>query len=335
MPEVQAYAAMSAKQPLEPFVFTVPDVGPTDVRIDITHCGICRSDVDFIDNRLGYATFPVVAGHEVVGVVAEKGSAVSHLSVGQRVGVGPLRSACLRCSYCASGRDNLCSALELTIAGGNRGGFAKAIQLDASFAFAIPDALPSESAAPLLCAGITVYAPLRRLTQPADRVGVIGIGGLGHLALRFASKRGNEVTALSTSADKEAEAKRLGAHRFIHTRDASQLRAAAGSLDLIISTVDADLAWGDYLSLLRPDGIICIVGASVGPIGVPAAGLIMKQHSFTGSAAGSRAATQEMLDFAGRHGITAEVEVTPMSEINAAIDRLRTSSPAHRIVLRA
>jgi alcohol/geraniol dehydrogenase (NADP+) len=334
MNEVQAYAAMSAKQPVEPYSFTLPDLGPNDVRIDITHCGICRSDVDYIDNRLGYSTFPAVAGHEVIGSVAEKGSAVTHLEVGQRVGVGPLRGACLRCSYCASGRDNLCPSLQLTIVGGNHGGFAKAIQLDASFAFAIPDALPSESAAPLLCAGITVYAPLRRLTQPADRVGIIGIGGLGHMALKFAAKRGNEVTALSTSPDKAVEAARLGAHRFISTRDAAAFRAAAGSLDFILSTVDADLSWNDYLSLLRPDGIICIVGASLGPIGVPAGGLIMKQNSFTGSAAGSRAATQEMLDFAGRHGITSEVEVIPISELNAALDRLRRSSPPHRLVLR-
>ena len=332
--QVQAYAAMSASKPLEPYTFTLPDLGPDEVRIDVTHCGICRSDIDYIDNRFGASAYPIVAGHEVIGTVAARGSAVKHLAVGQRVGVGPLRSACLRCSYCASGRDNLCSALQLTIAGGNRGGFAKAIQLDGSFAFPIPDGLASESAAPLLCAGITIYAPLRRFSGPADRVGVIGIGGLGHLGLQFAAKRGSEVTALSTSADKAPEAARLGAHHFIHTRDAAQLRAAAGSLDLILSTVDADLAWSDYLALLRPDGVICIVGASLGPIGVPAAGLVMKQNSFVGSAAGSRATTQEMLEFAARHGIQAQVDVLPAAEVNAAVETLRKTAPAHRLVLR-
>lgn len=332
--QVIAYAAHAASQPLEPWSFTLPELGPTDVRVEVTYCGICRSDVSFIDDMYKMATFPLVAGHEIIGVVKEKGAGVSHLAVGQRVGVGPMCGACLRCELCASGRDNLCAQRQLTIAGGNRGGFAQTVQLDGSFAFPIPDGLPSENAAPLLCAGVTVYAPLRQYTTPAASIGVIGIGGLGQLGLQFAAKRGNEVTALSTSVSKEEQARRLGAHRFVITRDAAQMRAAAGSLDFILSTVDASLDWSSYLSLLRPDGRICIVGGSLGLLGVPVVALIMAQHGFLGSAAGSRGAMQEMLRFSARHGIKADVEVVSAGELNAALERVRKNEAPTRLVLK-
>lgn len=329
---VQGYAALSAKQPVAPYTFTLAALAPGEVRVDVTHCGVCRSDVSYVDNHLGFTVFPLVAGHEIVGVVREVGANVTHLVVGQRVGIGPIRGACMNCSYCASGRENLCRSLQLTIAGAT-GGFAPVIQLNAAFAFPIPERLPSANTAPLLCAGLTVYSALRQHTTPASSIGVIGIGGLGQLALRFGAARGNEVSAFSTSPKKEELARRQGAHRFVVSRDASQMARAAGSLDFILSTIDAEVNWADYLNLLRPDGKICVVGASMHPIAVPTVSLIVGQRGFVGSAAGSRSAMQEMLAFAARHDITAEVEVLPASQLNAALESVRKGEAERRFVI--
>ncbi|MFD8229877.1 NAD(P)-dependent alcohol dehydrogenase [Streptomyces massasporeus] len=330
---VHAYAALNAGQPLKSFEYETGLLGPNDVRIRVSFCGLCRSDLDQLDNRLGAALYPLVAGHEIIGTVINVGSAVSHLQAGQRVGVGPIARACLNCSYCADGRDNLCQALEFTIGSGRRGGFANIVQVPAAYAFPIPESLPSENAAPLLCAGVTAYAPLRHHTTPSSHIGVIGIGGLGHLALQFAAARGSEVTAISTSVRKADAARRFGAHHFVVSSDPDQMRKARGSLDFILSTVDVDLNWTDYLDLLRPDGKICIVGATLGPINVPAGMLITGQYSFVGSAAGSRVVSAEMLEFAARHRIWAETEVMPITEINCAIERMRTGTAPFRLVL--
>jgi alcohol/geraniol dehydrogenase (NADP+) len=332
---IKSYAVLAPKQPLAPFEYDPGPLGATDVRINITHCGICYSDIAYIDNHFGDAMYPLIPGHEIIGKVSAIGDGVKHLSVGQRVGVGPLRSACLHCEWCERGQENLCTKLQMTITGGNHGGFAEAMQLDGSFAFPIPDALPSESAAPLLCAGLTVYSPLHDHTHSSMRVGIIGIGGLGHIALQFANKLGNEVTAFSTSASKEQEAKAFGAHRFVNTSDAAQVTKAAGSLDFILSTVYADIDWMTYLNVLRPNGKICIVGASLNPIGIPSAFLIMGQKSICGSAAGGRARMREMLDFATRHGIRAQTVLAPATELNAAVDRVRKNSVRYRMVLTA
>ncbi|MCX4775445.1 NAD(P)-dependent alcohol dehydrogenase [Streptomyces sp. NBC_01264] len=330
---VRAYAATSPGRPLEILNYELGDLHPDEVRIEVSHSGLCRSDLDALDDRLGTSSYPLVAGHEIIGQVSAVGSSVTHLRVGQRVGVGPICNTCLNCEYCASGRDNVCSKVEFTIGGGRRGGFADIVHVPAAYAFPIPDSLGSENAAPLLCAGITSYAPISRHTTSESHVGVIGIGGLGHLALKFAAARGSEVTAISTSPRKADAARRFGAHNFVASSDAEQLRRAAGSLDFILSTVDADLNWLDYLNLLRPDGKICFVGASMGPIGVPAAMLIMGQYSLVGSAAGSRATTTEMLEFSARHQIWAETEVVPMSDINRAIERMRSGDAPFRFVL--
>lgn len=330
---VHAYAGMNPRQALEPLEYELDSLRPDEVRIEVSHCGLCRSDLDQLDNRFGTVPFPLVAGHEIIGRVSAIGSAVSHLRAGQRVGVGPICSACLSCRYCADGRDNLCEKVELTISGGRRGGFADMVQVRAAYAFPIPESLMSENAAPLLCAGVTSYAPLRHHTTSSSRVGVIGIGGLGHLALKFAAARGSEVTAISSNASKADAAHRFGAHHFVVSSDPEQMRKAAGSLDFILSTVDVDLNWIDYLNLLRPDGKICIVGAALGPINVPAGMLLMGQYSFVGSAAGSRAMTAEMLEFAARHRIWAEAEVMPMSKINSAIERMRSGKAPFRLVL--
>ncbi|MFG2638712.1 NAD(P)-dependent alcohol dehydrogenase [Streptomyces sp. NPDC048362] len=330
---VHAHAAVSPKDPLEPYEYELGMLGPNEVQIQVSHCGLCRSDLDQLDNRSGTAHFPLVAGHEIIGRISAIGSAVFHLQAGQRVGVGPICSTCLSCQYCADGRDNLCQMLEFTIGSGRRGGFADIVQVPAAYAFPIPESLASDKAAPLLCAGVTSYAPLRQHTTSTSRVGVIGIGGLGHLALKFAAARGSEVTAISSSASKADAARRLGAHHFVLSSDPEQMRKAAGSLDFILSTVDVDLNWMDYLNLLRPDGKICIVGATLGPLNVPAGRLIMGQYSFVGSAAGSRAVSAEMLEFAARHSIWAEVEVMPITQINDAIERLRSGKAPFRLVL--
>eukprot|EP01137_Pigoraptor_chileana_P004175 Opistho-2@45546 len=270
-----AYALVEVGKPLQLVTLDLPALKATEVRVEVTHCGICRSDVDFIDNKYGPVPLPLVAGHEVVGIVREVGALVKHIHVGHRVGVGPLRSSCADCSWCASGRDNLCATKELTIANGNKGGFAKWIQLDSHYTFPIPDALSSEAAAPLLCAGVTVYYPIVRHTTPDMTVGILGIGGLGHLGVRFAAKRGNKVVAFSTSPSKEKEAKHFGAHSFVNIKDPQQMAGAAKSLDFLLSTVDANINWMEYLQLMKPDGKICVVGASMGPINIPA-GLLSK-----------------------------------------------------------
>ncbi|MEH6519385.1 MAG: NAD(P)-dependent alcohol dehydrogenase [Halioglobus sp.] len=331
--EISAYAATESGKDLVPFNYDSGDLGPDEILVAITHCGICYSDVSFIDDHFGGTGYPLVAGHEVIGTVTHVGTNVDHLAVGQRVGVGPQCASCLNCSYCASGREILCSEKQLTIGGGNRGGFGNAMKVDANFAFAIPENLDSVNAAPLLCAGLTTYSPLAHHTRPGMRVGVIGIGGLGHLALQYANKMGLEVTALSSSDKKKEEAMALGAHHFVNTSDPEAMAGAVNSVDFILSTIYADLDWVSYMSLLRPDGRFCIVGASMNPIDMPAALLTVNQHHISGGAAGGRADMMEMLQFSSRHGITAKTEVMPVSEINAALEKVRNNEVRYRMVL--
>lgn len=333
--QTQGYAALGAATPLTPFTYDLNQLGPNEVRVSVTHCGLCYSDVDAIDNTHQMSVYPLVPGHEIIGVVSETGTGVAHLTVGQRVGIGPLCGSCHHCEYCASSRENLCSTLQLTIAGGNHGGLGATVQIDGGFAFPLPERLASENAAPLLCAGLTVFSPLRAHTRPGMRVGVLGIGGLGHLALQLANKLGTEVTAFSRSPDKEQEARKFGAHRFIVTTDPAQMAAAANSLDFILSTVYAPVRWSEYLPMLRPDGTICTVGASMSPIDIPAALLIMRQVAFRGSAAGGRHDMIDMLEFAAQHEIEAQTEVMPMSQVNEALDKVRTNQARYRIVLTA
>ncbi|MCG8424604.1 MAG: NAD(P)-dependent alcohol dehydrogenase [Proteobacteria bacterium] len=331
---IHAYAAREARGTLTPFQYEMAPLGAHDVIIDITHCGVCYSDVAFIDNELGSATYPLVPGHEIIGLVRAVGTAVDHLEVGQRVGVGPYRSACLHCSYCTSGRENLCTSSELTIVG-HHGGFASAIQLSASFAFPIPDGLQSTIAAPLLCAGITVFAPLRRHAAPGRHVGVLGIGGLGHLAIQYAHARGCEVTVFSSTPAKEEQARQFGADHFVAVKQAGAMDRAAGSIDFLLSTSYGGLDWSALLNVLRPDGRICVVGSSMEPIGIPAAMLIMKQLAISGSAAGSRSDMQEMLAFSAQRGVRAQVEVMPMEQVNQAVERVRSGAARYRVVLEA
>jgi uncharacterized zinc-type alcohol dehydrogenase-like protein len=316
---------------LDPFDYEPGPLGPDDVEIAVSHCGICHSDVHLIDDDWGAGGFPLVAGHEIVGIVEDAGPGARGL-LGRRVGVGWQRSACLDCDLCRSGRDNLCQTRTATCLG-HHGGFADRIRVDGRFAFPIPDDLPSEGAAPLMCAGATVFAPLRRWVTPRMRVGVIGIGGLGHLAVRFAAAMGCEVTAFSTSPAKEDEARALGAHRFVATIDPEMTRATKGTLDFVLSTVNADVDWAPYTSALAPDGHLCLVGIPEAPMSLHARILVGGQRMVSGSAVGSRSAIGDMLAFAARHAITATTEPYALADVNTALDRVRVNRVRYRAVV--
>ncbi|MDD5425700.1 MAG: NAD(P)-dependent alcohol dehydrogenase [candidate division Zixibacteria bacterium] len=330
---IKGYAVRQAKLSLEKFEYKAEELGAWDVEIAITHCGICHSDIHLIDDDWHISQYPLLPGHEIIGQIVAAGARVNHLHIGQRVGVGWQRSACLKCEQCLAGDDNLCEESHATCVG-HYGGFAESIRTDSRFVFAIPDRLSSENAAPLLCAGITVYSPLKHFhVRPSMKAGVIGIGGLGHLALQFTRAFGCEVTAFSTSPDKEAEAKSFGAHHFINSRDPSQMQTAAGKLDFILSTVFADLDWTGYMNLLKPRGNLCFVGAAASPVQIPVFSLITGQKSISGSPIGSRSAMNEMLEFAARHNIKAKTEVLPMTEVNRAIQKVRDNKARYRMVL--
>ncbi len=328
----QAQAAHQKKGPLARFEYEPEPLGPHDVEIEITHCGICHSDVHLVDGDWGMGSYPMVPGHEIVGNVSALGAELRGLQRGDRVGVGWQRGACLACEQCLSGDENLCARNEATCVG-HFGGFADRVRVDGRFAFVLPAALDSAAAAPLLCAGVTVYAPLRRFVRPAMRVGVVGIGGLGHLALQFARAMGCEVTALSRSEAKEQEARRFGAHRFVATRSAEGLRSLAGSLDFILSTVFVSQDWLGLIGALRPNGVLCLVGGPPEPLALPAFSLVVGQKSVAGSVIGGRPAIREMLEFAARHGVAAQVERRPMAEADAAFARVRRGEARYRVVL--
>jgi uncharacterized zinc-type alcohol dehydrogenase-like protein len=329
--EIDAYAAMSAGERLQPYRFTPPDLGPNDVEIAVTHCGICHSDLHLIEDEWGMSAYPLVPGHEVVGTVTQAGSGVSGLTPGQRVGVGWQAGADLTCETCASGYENLCASAQPTCVG-REGGFADRIRVDSRFAFPILDALSSEHAAPLLCAGITVFAPLARHgVGEGTRLGVIGIGGLGHLALQYGRAMGAHVTAFSHSPAKRDEAMGLGAHAFVDM--SGGLEAHAGSCDFLLSTVSADLPWADLIGALKPNGTLCIVGVPASEVHFPAFPLIAGQRGVVGSAIGSPAEIRAMLEFSARHGVAPRIERFPMDEVNAALDRLRANRLRYRAVL--
>lgn len=335
MTAINGYAAMQRGQALKAFNYSPDELGPMDVEVAITHCGICHSDLHLIDNDWKISSYPFIPGHEIIGMVTAAGGGVAHLKAGDRVGIGWQRGACLVCEQCASGNDHLCPEHEATCVG-HHGGFAERIRVDSRYAFPVPSALASENAAPLLCGGATVYSPLRHHgVRPDQRVGVIGIGGLGHLALQFAAAMGCEVTAFSASPDKEKEAKSFGAHHFLSSREPLKERRGGGFLDLILTTVFVDLDWTAYLKTLRPNGTLCFLGAPPSPLSIPVAMLQSGQKSVGASVIGSRHTIAEMLEFAARHGITAKTEVLPLAEVNTALDKVRSNRARYRMVLEA
>jgi len=330
---IKGFAALEKGQELSSFDIKADPLGPWDVELAITHCGICHSDIHLIDNDWGNAVFPLVPGHEIIGTVTEKGELLNTLEIGQRVGIGWQRSSCMSCEWCLQGEENLCFKQEATCVG-HPGGFAEKIRADGRFAFPIPDGLPSEEAAPLLCGGITVFSPfIEHRVSATSRVGVIGIGGLGHFALQFARAFGCEVTAFSHSKEKEAEAKALGAHHFIASDDEKSLEKAANSLDFIISTVSKPLNWDAYLNVLRPKGVLCFVGIQEKPVALAPFSVVVGRKTVCGSNIGSRPDIKTMLRFASQHQIKAQVEVFPMQDVNRAIERVRSGKVRYRAVL--
>lgn len=330
---INAYAAMETGAPLERFSYDVGELSPNEVEIDVLYCGICHSDLSMINDEWGMSQFPLVAGHEVIGTVAAMGSNVHGLEKGTTVGLGWHSGYCGQCASCRSGDQNLCATAEGTIVA-RHGGFADKVRAEASSVVAIPEGLDLESAGPLFCGGITVFNPLVQFdVEPTHRVAVIGIGGLGHIALRFLNAWGCEVTAFTSSESKRQEALELGAHKTLNSRDPGEIEAAAGSFDFIISTVNVKLDWNLYLNTLRPKGRLHFVGATLEPLDLGVFSLLTGQRSVSGSPVGSPAIIEQMLEFARLHDIRPQVEVFPMREINAAIDHLKSGKARYRVVL--
>ena len=333
MSEFHGYAASTAKGALQPFSFDLGELGPEEVEIKVTHCGLCHSDLSMLDNDWGMSKFPFVPGHEAVGTVVALGHQAKGLNIGQRVGVGWSASSCLSCHECLSGAHNLCVNVQGTIVG-RYGGFADRLRCQWTWARPLPDALALEKTGPLLCGGVTVFSPLLEYqVPPTARVGIIGIGGLGHMALQFANKWGCEVHAFTTSDSKEAEARQLGAHYVHNTKHDGLLKKLAGSLDLIISTISVPIDVPGLLDTLAPKGRLHVVGAILPPMEVPAFGLIMGQKSISGSPTGSPTAISSMLEFSARHSVAPVIETFPMSKVNDALERLRSGKARYRIVL--
>jgi alcohol/geraniol dehydrogenase (NADP+) len=333
MSEIHGFAVHAAGAHLLPYKYDPGELQANEVEIKISHCGVCHSDVHLIDNDWGFSKYPFIPGHEIVGVVVAAGSNVRDRTVGERVGVGWQADSCGICEWCRQGDEHLCAKSQPTCVGRN-GGYADRIRVNSHFAIPVPEVLESENVAPLLCAGITVYSPLRNHgVRPSSRVGVIGIGGLGHLGLQFAKAFGAEVTAFSTSKNKEAEARELGAHHFLNTQDTGALKKVAGSFDFLLSTVSADQDWQGYVNALRPKGMLCVVGVPPSPIQIQAFSLLGAQRSISGSPTGSPRDLHEMLDVAARHGVKAITERFAMSKANDAVAKVKKNQVRYRAVL--
>jgi alcohol/geraniol dehydrogenase (NADP+) len=333
MSEIHGLAVHAAGAQLLPYKFDPGDLKANEVEIKISHCGVCHSDVYLIDNDWGMSKYPFIPGHEIVGTVVAAGDLVRDVAVGERVGVGWQADSCGICEWCRRGEEILCAQAQPTCVGRN-GGFADKVRVNSRFAIRLPRALESENAAPLLCGGSTVYNPLRNYgAGPSSRVGIIGIGGLGHLGIQFAKAFGAEVTALSTSKDKEHEAKELGAHSFVNTRDTGSLKKVAGSFDLLLSTVGADQDWAAYVNALRPKGVLCLVGAPPSAMSLQAFPMVLGQKAVAGSRAGSPQDLYQMLDVAARHNIKAVTERFAMAKANEAVAKVKKNQVRYRAVL--
>ncbi|GAB3093022.1 NADPH-dependent aldehyde reductase Ahr [Lysobacter terrae] len=331
----RAWAAHAVGGRLEPFEFDPGPLGDEDVEIAIEHCGICHSDLSMLDNDWGGTRYPFVPGHEGIGRVVAMGPNAKGLTIGQRVGIGWNAYSCLHCEHCLAGKHHLCRNVVGTITG-RHGAFAERVRCHWVWAVPLPENLPASEAGPLLCGGITVFSPLQLFDiPPTARVGVVGIGGLGHMALKFCRAWGCEVTAFTSSDSKAEEARAFGAHRVVSSRDSAAIKALAGSFDLIIDTVNVSLDWPALFTALAPGGRLHVVGAVLEPIPVIAFALIGGEKSLSGSPTGSRSAIDSMLGFAARHGIAPQTEHFPMSRVNDAMDHLRAGKARYRIVLDA
>src|SRR5262247_2803389 len=328
----QAWIAKVAKQPMVLETIDLGPLGAEDVEVVVEHCGLCHSDLSVLNNDWGMSQYPAVLGHEVIGRVTAVGPNAKRLKVGQRVGVGWNSGSCMHCHQCMSGSHHLCPEVQFTIVG-HRGGFASHIRSHWAWAIPLPDKLNFAEAGPLLCGGVTVFAPLAMHAKPTSRVGIIGIGGLGHMAVKFAAAYGCDVTAFTSSESKFEEAKGFGANHVVSSKDPAAIRKLAGSFDLLISTVNVKLDWDAMIGTLAPNGRLHLVGAVLEPIPVAAFSLIMGQRSVSGSPTGSLVAIETMLDLASRHNISPQTEHFPMSKINDAFARLEAGKAHYRIVL--
>ncbi len=338
---VSGYAAPYAGAPLEPFGYRQPDLGRAEVRVAVTHCGLCFTDIHAIDDHFGVFSFPLVPGHEVVGRVTELGPDVSGLHEGDLVGIGWQGRSCGECEWCRRNDDHLCRDIASCGTWTPFGGFSSAVVVDGRFAHRVPPGMAPEAAAVLMCAGVAVYPPLRRHAGPSQRVGIVGIGGLGHLAIQFARALGYDVTAVSTSPGKQDEALAFGAHHFLVSTDQAAMADAEYGFDLLLCTAHGDLDWAGLLMTLTKNGRLVLAafppllldaGGTSGASG-PLVDLVVHQLSITGSFLGNPSDVSEMLGFAAQHGITPTIETMPMSQVNEAIRRLRQNEVRYRIVL--
>ncbi len=339
---IPAYAATSATEPLTRTTIERRDVGPHDVAFDIKFAGICHSDIHTVRNEWGRARFPIVPGHEIAGIVTEIGSEVTKYKVGDRVGVGCFVDSCRECDSCLAGEQQYCTGGGMVGTynakgrDGQRtqGGYSTAIVVDENYVLRIPDAIPLDKAAPLLCAGITTYSPLRHWNAGSgSQVAVIGLGGLGHMAVKLAHAMGAHVTVLSQSLKKMEDGLRLGADEYFATSDPGTFKELAGRFDLILNTVSANLNLADYLGLLKTDGTLVELGMPENPMTVPAGALIFGRRSISGSLIGGIPQTQEMLDFCAEHDVTPEIEVVDAAYVNEAYERVLASDVRYRFVI--
>ena len=340
---VNAYAAPSADAPLEPTTITRREVGPNDVLIEIAYAGICHSDIHTVNGDWGPQPYPLVPGHEIVGTVAEIGPEVTGHAVGDRVGVGCMVNSCGQCTNCRNGDEQYCAEGMVPTYGGadrdgtiTQGGYSTHVVVDAGFVLSVPESLDFAAAAPLLCAGITTYSPLRRWgAGPGRKVAVVGLGGLGHLAVKIAAAMGAEVTVLSQSLKKKEDGLRLGAEHYYATSDRAAFEQLAGSFDLVLNTVSAVIDVDAYLSLLTVDGALVNVGAPAEPLSLNVFSLIGGRRTYAGSMIGGIAETQEMLDFCAEHGIVPETELISADRVNEAYERVLASDVRYRFVIDA
>ena len=331
---IDAWVATAAKHKL---VRQQLDLGPLwteDVEVEVENCGLCHSDLSVLNNDWGFSQYPAVLGHEVIGRVVAVGSAAKGLEVGQRVGIGWTAGSCMYCKQCMSGNQHVCPQAQPTIVG-HRGGFASHVRSHWAWALPLPEQINFAEAGPLLCGGITVFNPLAMYAKPTSRIGIVGIGGLGHMGVKFAAAYGCDVTALTSSESKFDEARGFGANHVVSSRDSATIRKLASTFDLLIVTVNVTLDWEAMIASLAPNGRMHVVGAVLEPIPVVAFPMIVGQKSVSGSPTGSPVAIETMLDFAARHNITPQNEHMPMSRINEAFERLEAGKARYRIVLDA
>ncbi len=339
---VKGYAAQKAKAPLTPYSFNRREVGKNDVLIDIHYCGICHSDIHQVKDEWGGSLFPMVPGHEIIGTVSQVGPAVSKFKVGDHVGVGCFVDSCRRCENCHDGMEQFCDEgatltynhRERNSSNLTQGGYSTKIVVDESYILKIPENLPMDAAAPLLCAGITLYSPLRHWhAGPGKRVAVLGLGGLGHMGVKLAHAMGAEVTVLSHSLSKEADGKRMGADHFFATSDPQTFQKLSNYFDLIICTVSAKIDWNEYIKLLKRDGTMVVVGIPEEAIPINPFSMIIGRRSIAGSLIGGIKETQEMLDFCGKHNIVSDIELIPIQQVNEAYERVVKSDVRYRFVI--